>query len=358
MNAQRTKLLPIIILLLSVIFVFPAGSLAKSYEKIIAFGDSLSDHHGLETYIGLHDPLLNPNGAFEAWTNGDVWVEYLADILNAGLDNNAIAGAMTAGHENDSIQAASDAEQLPQLGLVGQINRFSAENSDFLPADTLFTIWIGGNDLLKYGRGESAAASVEELITNAVDNTINAMSVLAAEGASNFLVINLPDLGKTPTYNTKTPAEIAAVSSLSFSFNTALENGINNFKTLFPGVTVYTFDVYNFLNGIISNETFVNPTGTYMVLDEDGNKTGETNEPAEDYLFWDTIHPTTKAHELVAIEVANNLSDDNEDDYYDDDDDSCFICTASVNCYQPEGFSFMLVILSAVGLAGILLKKN
>jgi len=340
----------LIAILLSVILILPGSSFAKSFNNIIAFGDSLSDHHGLETYLGPYDPVLNPNGALEAWTNGDVWVEYLADRLNADLDNNAIAGAMTVGHENDSIQALSDAGQLPQLGLAGQVNSFSDEDAGFNAAKTLFTIWIGGNDLLKYGRGESSAASAEELISDAIDNTINAMSVLANEGALNILVINLPDLGKSPAYNTKTPAEIAAVSTLSATFNSALETGISNFETLFPSVTVYTFDVYSFLIEIIDDGTFENSTGTYMVLDQDGNKTGETNEPADDYLFWDSIHPTTKAHELVAIEVA--------DDLCDDCDSSCFISCASEDLNSRQIFAVMTGILVIIGFTGFLLKRN
>ena len=244
MIKQKTRLLPLIIVLLSVMLTFPSVSFAISYLKIIAFGDSLSDHGGLQSVIGPYDPVLNPNGALEAWTNGDVWVEYLADILNADLDNNAIAGAMTEGHESVAIQGLSDLGQLPQLGLISQINSFASEDVSFSPSKTLFTIWIGGNDLLKFGRGESEASSVEELITDAVDNIINSMSVLAAEGATNILVMNLPDLGKTPAYNTRTPVEIAGVTALTSSFNSALDNGITNFRKLFPDVTVDTFDIF------------------------------------------------------------------------------------------------------------------
>ncbi len=100
MKAKAHGLIPLLLLVaVPLIFAFPAESVAKSFNTLIAFGDSLSDHHGLEAYLGSYDPVSNPTGALEAWTNGDVWVEYLADILNADLDNNAIAGAMTEGHE-------------------------------------------------------------------------------------------------------------------------------------------------------------------------------------------------------------------------------------------------------------------
>lgn len=352
MKLQKRQLLTLPILLLTLILALPAASFAKSYDKIIAFGDSLSDHHGLESYLGAYDPVSNPNGALEAWTNGDVWVEYLADILNADLDNNAIAGAMTEGHENGNVQALSDAGQLPQLGLIGQVNLFASEDLSYLSGDTLFTIWIGGNDLLKFGKGESDAPSVDDLITDAIDNIINSMSALAAEGAVNLLIINLPDLGKSPAYNTKTPAEIAAASSLSFAFNSALENGISNFRKAFPAVNVVTFDVFSFLNQIINDDVFENSTGTYMVLDENGDRTGATNEPAEDYLFWDTIHPTAKAHQLVAIEVADTLDEE------DDDDDSCFISSVSAAPVVSNLYTLLPGIFMVIGIGGWLIKRD
>ncbi|RJP94977.1 MAG: hypothetical protein C4518_02335 [Desulfobacteraceae bacterium] len=354
MKVFKTRLLSITtVLLLSLMLMLPAGTFAKSFNKIIAFGDSLSDHHGLEQYLSLYDPISNPNGVLEAWTNGDVWVEYLADIMGATLDNNAIAGAMTEGHENESIQALSDQGALPQLGLIGQVNSFSNENPSFLPKDTLFTIWIGGNDLLEYGRGESDAASVDALLSDATDNIINSMSKLASEGATNFLVLNLPDLGKTPAYNSRTPSEIAGATSLSLMFNAALETGLTNFKKLFPDVKIYTLDVFTLMNKMIADGEFVNSTDTYMVLDENGNYTGAVNEPAADYLFWDNIHPMTKAHELVAINADDKIQDEN-----DDDDDSCFIASVVTPVDYRAGAMLIAAVFSISGFAGLLRKKH
>ncbi len=290
-------------------YTMPASCQRADFRDIVAFGDSLSDHHGLESYLGTFHPVTNPNGVLPSWTNGDVWIDYLAENRNAVLDNNAIAGAMTVGHENENNQALSDSGQLPQLGLAGQINLYIAEAPVFNPADTLFTIMIGGNDLLEYGRGESSAANPAELITNAVDSILNSMGTLAAEGALNFLVINLPDIGKTPAYNTR-PAEVMlAASALASSFNTALAYGLNEFHKAYPAINLSTFDLFSFLNEIIASDTFTDSTGTYLILNAQGNPTGATNEPAEDHLFWDSIHPTTRVHEMLADEVNAQVLD-------------------------------------------------
>lgn len=91
---------------------------ARTYTHIVAFGDSLTDHHGLEfylaPYVGVYDPETNPGGVLEVRSNGDGWVEYLADGWDETLENNAIAGAMTQGHENEDIQSYIDLGSLPQ----------------------------------------------------------------------------------------------------------------------------------------------------------------------------------------------------------------------------------------------------
>ncbi|MDM8543311.1 SGNH/GDSL hydrolase family protein [Desulfococcaceae bacterium HSG9] len=290
-------------------YTMPASCQSIDFRNIVAFGDSLSDHHGLESYLGLFNPVTNPNGVLPSWTNGDVWLDYLAETRNAVLDNNAIAGAMTAGHESGDIQALSDSGQLPPLGLVGQINLYIAQSPSFNSTDTLFTIMIGGNDLLEYGRGESSATTPAELITNAIDNILNSIGALAAEGALNFLVINLPDIGKTPAYNTMPAETILAASTLASSFNTALAYGLNEFHKAYPAINLSTFDLFSFLNEMIANGTFTDSTGTYLVLDAQGSPTGATNEPAEDHLFWDSIHPTTRVHAILADEVNNEVLD-------------------------------------------------
>lgn len=308
MKKTSRKVLALSILSLILVATLPISTMAGTFRTIYAFGDSLTDHFGLASFIGVYNPVSNPNGALQSWTNGDVWVEYLADDLNADLNNLSVAGAMTVGHENDAIQDLTDAGTLPPLGLVGQVNRFVNANEMFNPKNTLFTIWIGGNDLLKFGRGESAFVDPQLLIANAIENVINSMSTLASSGAMNILVINLPDLGKSPAYNSRSAQEIEAVTGLSMAFNNALAQGIDNFSAIFPEVQVISFDIFTNLNEIINSGIFANVTGTYMVLDQEGNRTGQTNEPAEDYLFWDSIHPTTRAHETVADEIGDVLA--------------------------------------------------
>ncbi len=294
---------------------------ARTYPHIVAFGDSLTDHHGLqyylEPYVGLYDPVTNPDGVLEVWSNGDVWVEYLADDWDATLENNAIAGAMTRGHENGTVQDYVDSGLLPPLGLVGQVDRYVDADPAFEPDSTLFTIWIGANDILEFDKGDTEYPDISSLVESAMHRITNSVIQLHDAGAANFLILNLPDIGRTPEY-LDTPEAAALVTGYVQAYNDALIDVIADLEGQLPDITIYTFDMFQYLMELIQGGAFVNVTGTYMELDEDN-----VNGDAADYLFWDSIHPTTRAHGMFAESVSDTLFPEGDAD----DDDFCFIRT-------------------------------
>lgn len=329
----------IAVLIVLLFVILPVGAFARTFENVVAFGDSLSDHGGLSYYMGIYDPIDKPMGVLEVWSNGNTWVEYLSDELGATLDNNAIGGAMTLGHENTGIQTASDAGSFPQLGLVGQVNSYVGESPYFTQSQTLFSIWIGGNDFLKFGRGELGISDPIVMISRAMTNIQTAITSLYNEGAVNFLVLSLPDIGSTPLYNTRSDSDIATATALTISYNTSLANLVNTLRTSLSGSTIYYFDVFTYMNSMITNNIFTNVTGSYMELDGSGNYTGNFNGPAENYLFWDFIHPTTRAHEYVGKKVASTILAS------DDDDSTCFISLLGNNENYSNNYTVRLVFV-------------
>jgi phospholipase/lecithinase/hemolysin len=286
------------------LLMIPSTAFSLKYKHIVAFGDSLSDHNNLHSYV--------PD-AREAMTNGDVWIEYLSRELNATLDNNAFIGAMTRNHLKDEIQTLSDQDIIPQLGLIGQVDTYLTEQNVFNPDETLFSIWIGSNNLIRYGRDtidmslEEKMVAAEQMISAAMADIGEAVTKLLAIGATQFIVMNLPDIGKSPWYSQGTPEEVAASSNLATSFNNALAYTINQLFMGKTGVKVYSFDMVQVMDELIDKEIFPIIDDTYTVLDEGGYPTDETKEPAEDYLFWDGVHPTTKAHAYFSNVVATDI---------------------------------------------------
>ncbi len=337
---------------------------ARTFPDIVAFGDSLTDHEGAQSLIEPSEvDFIVP----EAWTNCPesgpcVWVEYLADGWGATVDNYAIGGALTEGHVSEDVEDLVDLGILPPLGLVGQVDRYVDDGPEFDPGNTLFTVWIGGNDLLEFLRGDLDAATPEALVAGATGDIQQSMNELAGIGAQYILALSLPDLSQTPAWLDRTAEDRAAAQSLVRSFNAELENTLSAFEESKPGITVYRFDVFSFFNDTIQSGTFANTTGTLLV--DPDNPFGGTNEPAEDYLFWDDIHPTTRTHELLGQSVAQILesqdaggdpTDDNANDDDDDDDDTCFIAVAyGTTGSVPAWIGMLLSWISCAGAMAIL----
>jgi phospholipase/lecithinase/hemolysin len=292
-------------LLLPALFLSQAS--AASFNEIVVFGDSLSDNGNLLFFEEqpTPDPALYFEGRF---SNGPVWVEYLADPtrLSAPLTDIALGGAQTDG--------------LVPPGLIEQVTTYIATNGPPLSSSSLFIIWIGGND---YFNGEGDALE-------AVTNIEEAMERLVQLGAKNLLILNLPDLGAVPDLLGTPEADEATAFSLNF--NTALAGVLDRFESAYPAVTVYEFDVYSF------SETVQNDPAAFGFInvgDQSPNFAIPNNFDGAGYVFWDDKHPTTSMHALIADQVTAAVNQQapppgpmNGGAAPDDSDSTCFVTTA------------------------------
>jgi phospholipase/lecithinase/hemolysin len=165
------------------------------------------------------------------------------------------------------------------------------------PQETLFIIWIGGNDFLG-DLPDSAAA-----VTQAVVNIRTGMTQLASAGAVTFMVVNLPDLGQIPRMNQDDVSSTLG-SLLAIEFNIALENVLVGFESTYPAIEVVRFNSYGMLNDIIADpEAWRFSNVTDQKLDNGSVAEGR-------YLFWDDIHPTTITHNILAHRAVALLACD------------------------------------------------
>ena len=284
---RKRTILPVMFALL---LYLPTAALASNFDTLVVFGDSLSDNGNLYAI----NPTQVPSDYYYQgrFSNGPVWVEYLAeaDFLDCTLVDRAYGGATTDGTSPP--------------GLISQVSDYTG--SATLGDNTLFAIWIGANDFLN---------GSTDYVTSAA-NIGSALDDLAAFGAEHILIINLPDLGSTPRY--LGTAEEAGARQLSQGFNAALAIVIDAFQVANPDVNVYEFDIYTFLQAVaddadsygFTNATQVSPS--YPIAGNFDNSAG--------YVFWDEIHPTTEAHDVIADQVLSILSEDGSSDGA-----SCFI---------------------------------
>ena len=274
-NIMKTYLLILLLLV-----PLTSHCFAASFDEIVIFGDSLSDNGNLVFIEDQPKPdqELYYQGRF---SNGLVWVEYLADAghLNVPLTNRALGGAQSDGF-------------VPP-GVIQQVITYVTTNDAPSP-NTLFIIWIGGNDYL----------NGDEDFQTVVSNINDAMDRLVQFGALNLLVLNLPDLGAIPA--TLGSPEAPEATAFSNDFNTGLADMLDRFKAEHPEIQVFEFDVFSFAMTVRNDPAaygFVNATEPSPNFEVPNNFDGAG------YVFWDERHPTTSMHRLIADQVFTLLNE-------------------------------------------------
>ncbi|PAX45694.1 SGNH/GDSL hydrolase family protein [Brunnivagina elsteri] len=244
----------------------PSKASAASFRSYV-FGDSLSDIGKAFALTGQGiPPAPYFNGRF---SNGPVWVEYLSPAFGAKQTNYAIGGANT-GDTNTLIPG----NPLKLPGLAQQVEEFTATNPK-VDEDALYILWAGANDYLGGGQTNPGIP---------VGNITNAVTSLAKLGAKNFLVANLPDLGKLPGTINKDFS--TGLSTLTAFHNTLLNSSLTTLSQQL-GLKMIQLDVNDLFSQAIATKVFANTTEPCLNL---AAKTICSNP--NDYLFWDDIHPT------------------------------------------------------------------
>ena len=156
--------------------------MAQDFERLITFGDSLSDGGRFEAFT--------PAGAGRFTTNPDpIWIQVLASQL--GLETEpAIAGGLNFAEGGARVFEFQPAGLAFSIPIRTQTEMFFAAGNTFDP-DDLVTIQGGGNDFLALGDGEATLADV----TAAAIDLADLADELVDAGAENLLIVNLPTIG-------------------------------------------------------------------------------------------------------------------------------------------------------------------
>jgi phospholipase/lecithinase/hemolysin len=276
---------------------------ASTIDAIYAFGDSLSDAGNVYTLSGETIPgAPYVNGEF---SNGPVWVQDLASALGLPpLSASLLGGTDYAyGGAETGTTPVHTGNVTDLTGAGGQIDQFQTAHPTADP-NALYTIWIGSNDLSDILAG-ALPSQYNADIAAAVANVDNAIGSLAADGAKNFLIVTVPDLGKTPAAIAGGPAVEAGASGLSAEFDSALISSVDAIASL-DSLNLSTLDTYALLDGIVANPSmygFTNVTSPCVTGATDyvgGTACASTLAAQDKYLFWDDLHPTEAGQMIVA----------------------------------------------------------
>jgi len=249
---------------------------AGDITGIVAFGDSLSDVGN--TYLAAGIPPSPPYYQGH-YSNGPIWLEYLANSLGVPAPTASLAGGTDYAWGGAETGSGLSYEGTPNIG--SQISTYLASNT---PLSTqLITIWGGANDFLNGGVTNPAVP---------VANLISEITTLAAAGGKQFLVPNLPLLGDLPATNTLPQANRDALNFLTLTFDSMLYSQLNQLQGKL-GITIHQVDIDSVFQNIIANP------GAYGLTNVTDSAIADGNLSGQGYLFWDTVHPTTVIQELI-----------------------------------------------------------
>jgi outer membrane lipase/esterase len=156
-------------------------------------------------------------------------------------------------------------------------------------------VWAGANDFFA---AITLGVPPQLLISNGVYNTSLAIVRLKQSGAQHILVPNVPDLGVTPYVRSLGMGP--QVSALCTAYNQVLNAALDNLAA--SGAPVIRVDAFNTLRDMALQPAeygFTNSTDSVL----------EVSGDPDQFLFWDSVHPTTRGHAVFGHEAATALVD-------------------------------------------------
>lgn len=224
------------------LFCCCSGVIAGSLNKIIFFGDSLSDNGNLYKLLLKIIPKSPPyfKGRF---SNGRVWSESIGKYY---YDKYYIDYKVYAWGGATALLHFPTPRFISPTNLEIEVDGYLIEHFFSDKSRTLFSVWIGGNDYLYYQDTDADA-----LTTKVVDKIKWAMNNLIDNGARYFLVLNLPDLAKTPF--AKAHGSIPVLHLLTELHNQKLAAAVEEVKSANPNVRIVYYDVHELFNDFSSN---------------------------------------------------------------------------------------------------------
>ncbi|KAJ3355252.1 hypothetical protein HDU83_003829, partial [Entophlyctis luteolus] len=270
-----------------------AAARALLVTDVVTFGDSASDNGNYFAATGL------PTAPYwhGRFSNGPVWVEYLAQYLsNSTLHD--YAWAYSTANVSDAISSYSG---IPDL--FAQLKTFKNETSVNYET-TVFTVFSGANDI-DY-EADSGALPDSAAIARYV---IEFVGELLDTGAKQVLVGNLPPLDLLPvTLSSYGAALLQVFRQLTIAYNAVIEAGVADLSAKYPNAKVVLLDINYLINYTVSAEgaAFFGYTNTVDACFNSTSKVVCANP--DEYVFWDYEHPTTKDYDILAQFAVNSLN--------------------------------------------------
>lgn len=283
-------------------------------ERVVVFGDSMSDPGN--AFVLLREVEVPPfdlvpdapyaRGGLH-FSNGETWIEQLAARLHARLS----AGPALAQPLLFSNYAVGGARARPDgvFDLTVQVQFYLGDAAGPVPADALYVVFVGGNDVrdaLSALTTDPSGATSGVIVQQALGAIYQNLVALYGAGARNFLVANIPNLALLPAVRAQGPAAQGAAQALTLQFNSGLADVLAGMEAI-PDVRLVRLDVFGILNEVVAAPVAAGLVEVEQPCIMPDTKIKPFCSRPDDYLFWDGIHPTRAGHRILALRAKSAL---------------------------------------------------
>ncbi|KZV88115.1 carbohydrate esterase family 16 protein [Exidia glandulosa HHB12029] len=276
---------------------------------IFSFGDSYTDT--IARFDFTTHALSAPNDAATT-AGGRMWIEFLAQTYNVTADlkvfNFAYGGAVT---DSSLIAQSSSATQ----SFKDQVNNFLLLQSTpaaqgWKSSNALFLSFFGINDVGKSFWWTNATR--EETNARVIASYFERLTILRDAGARNFLLLQVPDISRTPNLIRQGAPNATLQSSMSENYNTQLARAVQVFQRhstrvgkvvdvkIHPTRELFNFALDN--AGVLGFENVTAGWWTGLAPEQQSGVSLAT------YFWWNNFHPTWGVHDLLGHSVSTFLS--------------------------------------------------
>lgn len=320
----------------------------KSIDNVVSFGDSYTDEGRLSAYFAYEGktppPGTHTSGSNSTASGGYAWGHFATQQLGAQYYDYAVSGAFCS---NEIISRWLDGinrtfpsvleDEIPSF--LEDINFVDPDTGDaFYPhreADnTVYALWIGTNDL---GKDAFLTDSQHKGLTimNFVGCIWDVFDAIYQSGGRHFVLLNQAPLEHSPLYaapenfgvlETNFWANKSSYNMTDYEqkmleyttvVNTMFDCGVP-FQLLvqkrWEGASFAVFNVHQLLLDIWNEpekylDAPANATGRYYVCSISNSSDCTTSEyPLSSFLWYDELHPTEKADEIIGTEFVKVVS--------------------------------------------------
>lgn len=305
------------------------------FQNLVSFGDSLTDE-GRLSYMFInesHPPigeLLPPSN--NTASGGQSWPRFVAQKAGVKSLNYAIGGAVCSNEVTPRFIEFFGDGPMPAV-LDNEVPTYLADiefdlyDGGRTADNTVYTLWIGSNDLglLAFLTDEHAPGKT---LTDYVECNWQVFDAIYETGGRHFVHFNVFPYDQSPLYNlpsrggmesppsnpikaeTNMTMYYTKAQQQSTSVNTMLKYGAG-FQAMiekrWPGATLTVLDAHTLMSDVIASpeeylEAPANTTGVYaLCADQTGADCVFDENPPDSFVFYDDLHPSERMGKQLCV---------------------------------------------------------